>query len=205
MRPIRTLTLWLLAVLVVVAGACSPSGKADDPNKPALVKGPPVVLPSDTLKPDTVGAARANLDAARIELTQNYAVLSAAAIFGDQRMLNSMYAPNAVLLMSDSTFNGAAAAAAEMAALARRISMTEMQRAPLATTLLPDSVVSDSGSYVITSKRGAQNAVVQRGVYSARWRMHAPGTPWTLMADRLIPLTSVPGKAPARAKKDAKR
>ncbi len=107
---------------------------------------------------------------------------------GDQRMLGTIYAPDAVLQTPDSSYRGVAGVAAELIALARRTGMADFVRTSLVTVILKDSTVGDSGTYVITSKReGAAPKVVQRGRYGATWKVRPEGEDWLLVSDRLHP------------------
>ena len=123
-----------LPMLCYCAAACGPkpeAAKALDPNAPAVVRLPPPVLPSDTAKPDTVPYYRERIRLARLELSPSYAVLGAAIVFGDRRMVASHYAPDAVLVTPESTYTGSAAIANALVALGPPNSLVEFIRTSL--------------------------------------------------------------------------
>lgn len=74
--------------------------------------------------------------------------------------------------------------------LARSKSMAHFQRNSLAMTILDDSTLADSGSYVMTLKRPSQDSVFERGQYSARWRARAGIGTWVILEDRILPGSS---------------
>jgi hypothetical protein len=175
-----------LAILCCSAAACGRKAKpADAADAPAVVKLPPLVLPSDTTKPDTMQARAEKVQAARTVLAQNYALLGAAIVFGDRRTIASMYAPEAILATPDSTYRGPVGIANALAAIGPPKSLRDFRRTSL-TFRLVDSTVVDSGTYVAVSARKGADSVVERGSYLARWRMHPPPMNWALTNDRLF-------------------
>jgi hypothetical protein len=177
-----------VACLPVVACSTRDSAShasADDPNRPAVIRLPPPILPSDTAKPDTTEQTQARIAFARNVLIQGYAVISASLAFRDPALLREVYSPDAVLQTPDSTYRGLAAVSAGLAALARGASITELRRSPDRILMGPDSTVLDSGTYVIVSKREGGPEREQRGRYGATWRMLAPPMAWALKSDRL--------------------
>lgn len=191
MQKLARLNASALVLVIIAAFGCSPNAKdADDPNRPAVVKGPPVVLVSDTARPDTTEATRARLELARSQLQREYALLIAAAGFGDRRTVADIYEPDIVLHMPDSVYSGQVAAAAAIVSLVRRNSITQLRRESEVIRFLPDDVVSDSGTYVMVGRRGSSDEIVERGVYSARWRRHDNGARWTMVSDRFVPAGS---------------
>src|ERR1019366_6262362 len=113
----RAMALPMLCALVAACGRKAESAKASDPNTPAVVKLPPPILPSDTAKPDTMENHRAKVDATMSVLAREYSVLGAATVFGDRSMIASHFAPDAVLVTSDSSYMGNFAIANSLAAL----------------------------------------------------------------------------------------
>ena len=197
-RSLRFLGSFLPVVLAAV-GCSSPKADMPDVNRPVVIKGPPVIIASDTAKPDTMGQTREWVDFARMtHLQPDYAVAVAAATFGDRKTLHAIYAPNVELETPDGKFSGVDAVAGEMISFARRISLLEIRRAPEVTLLLADSIVSDSGAYAVVVKRGDRPALHQQGAYAAKWRMRPPGGQWLLLTDRLYPPTK-DHKAPSRS------
>ena len=177
-----------LAVLCCSASACNGKAKQSnpgDPGAPAVVKLPPLVLPSDTAKPDTMQAHADKVSMARTTLAQNYALLGAAMVFGDRRTIASMYAPEATLTTPDSSYRGPAGIANALAALGPPKSLRRFERTSLASRIA-DSTVVDSGTYVAVSARTGADSVTERGSYLARWRVHPPPMYWALTSDRLF-------------------
>ena len=177
-------------IIVAVFGTLSCAKNADDPNKPAVVKGPPVVLPSDTAKVDSTQLTKDRIEVARSQTRGQYALLVAAAGFGDRRTVAGIYAPEMVLKTPDSVYNGQAAAVAAIISLVHRNSIIEIRRVSEVMRLLPNDVVADSGSYVMVGRRDGGTGIVERGVYSATWKRQENGAKWTMLSDRLIPGTN---------------
>ena len=179
-----------LAALILAVSACtnnsgSTPGAKDDPNKPAVVKVPPIVLASDTAKPDTMQQHRMKMDAIRVKLAENYAVMNAAISQHDTRMLSVMYAPDAQLTTSDSLFEGARPIAIGLARLsvARSVRSFTRQSSGFAVA---DSIVTDSGSYVILSQRAGADSLFEHGKYVTSWRMHGDPLAWAIHRDHLV-------------------
>lgn len=179
-----------LSVLCSCAWACGrkpEAAKALDPRVPAVVQLPPPVLPSDTAKPDTMMQHRERIRLARRELVPNYAILGAAMVFGDRRMIASHYAPDAVFLTPDTTLTGSVAIANALAAQGPPRSLVEFNRTSIDVTII-DSTVADSGTYKAIAKRaGARDSTIERGSYVATWRVHAPPLHWVITRDEIRP------------------
>lgn len=179
----------LTVMVACCSGAFACSGASDRaarPNSPAVVALPGV--PEPPAPPlDTTQDLFQRVQDARMEMAPIYSVIALAAAGGDARTLSGVYAPDAELQMADSTFKGATAAIEALTGFARRTSMARMTRTSVTTTFLKDSVVADSGTYVMVSKRAGADSVVQRGRYVTTWRMHVHGAPWQIKADRLHP------------------
>ena len=78
-----------LPILCFLAGACTAPkadqrGTARDPNTPAVVQAPQVVLASDTAKKDTSPGPVIGMDGAKRVIAGNFAVLGAAIAFGER-------------------------------------------------------------------------------------------------------------------------
>ena len=180
-----------IPILAFVLGACTERPaparpNAADPNAPAVVQLPPVILPSDTAKPDTTERVRQRLAEATSALGQNYAVLGTAIVFGDRRMIASQYAPDAVLRMPGATHTGSVAIANTLAALGPPKSLKEFKRTSQGTRIA-DSTVADSGDFVAISKRAGADSLVERGTYVTTWRIHPPPMTWVIKTDELRP------------------
>ena len=181
-----------LAALILAVSACtnnsgSTPGAKDDPYKPAVVKVPPIVLASDTAKPDTMQQHRMKMDAIRLKLAENYAVMDAAISHHDTRMLSVMYAPDAQLTTSDSLFEGARPIAVGLAQLSVARSVRSFSRQSSGFAVV-DSTVTDSGSYVILSQRTGADSLFERGKYVTSWRVHNEPLAWAIHRDHLVPV-----------------
>jgi hypothetical protein len=177
----------LAALSVITVGACAPADDARkvDPNLPAVIQ-VPIVLPGDTMRSDTIAAYRERMQGAIQQLYPEYSVLAAATVFGDRRMMTAIYASDATLRIADSTYTGGVAVVNAMVTLFSRASVTEMTRQSRALNAV-DSIYTDSGSYVMVSKRSGGTATSERGTYVARWRRNAGEPRWTLLYDELKP------------------
>lgn len=187
-----------LAVLCCSATACDrtpkPANATAAADAPAVVKLPPPILPSDTAKPDTMPAHVEKLNRVRSSTTEGYAVLGAAIVFGDRRMIASLYSPEATLTTPDSTYRGLVAIANALAALGPPKSLRSFDRRSLVTTIV-DSMVVDSGAYVAVSGRKGADSTIERGSFLTRWRMHPPPMHWVMTSDRLfLPTKKVKGR-----------
>jgi hypothetical protein len=179
-----------LAVLCLASAACNkPDARANaaDPNTPAVVKAPPVVLASDTAKkPDTT---EISMLLAKTTTARNYAILGLAIARGDQAMVGAEYGPDAKLITPSGTFTGKNAIVHLYSGF---VGLKSFQRISRVTTI-KDSTVADSGSYAMVIRRaGAADSTVERGSYSSLWRVHAEPLEWVMWSDRLYP---VPRKA----------
>ena len=180
---------WMaLAVLCSVVAACDQKSgpkHTAQADAPAVVKLPPPLLPSDTARPDTIEAHNQKMREAGATLERNYAVLGAAMVFGDRRMVASMYAPSATLETPDSTYRGSTAIAYALTALGPPKSLRAFNRRSLALRVV-DSTVIDSGMYAAVSVRQGADSTVERGSYMAQWRIHPAPMEWMLSSDRLF-------------------
>jgi len=180
----RCVALPLLCAGITACAKPDARAGASDPNAPAVVRLPPPVLPSDTARPDTMRARTERVRSAQLTLASNYAVLGAAIVFGDPRMVAAEYAPDAELVTPDSTYRGIVAIANSLTALGRTNSLREFIRTSVVLRFA-DSTVIDSGTYVALSKRTGADSIVQRGRYATTWRVHPPPMQWAITRDRL--------------------
>ena len=185
----RARELGTVALLGAVAiSACAGKDAASsDPSRPAVVKAPQVILPSDTAKPDTMPEHRARSTALSSELSVQYATLSASMIMGDRRTLTSFYSPQAQLRFHDSTSSGVTAVANRLIDVARRSGLTTWVRQSRVLTGHPDSIYVDSGIYVMQAKRPGGPGRVDRGTYVSEWRHLGGPVPWVLRRDEISP------------------
>ncbi len=181
-----------ICAIALLSAACSESKTAADaskadPNKPAVIQAPPVVLHSDTAKPDTMPAYRARMEAAAGDLRAEHSILITAAMLNDRRMVGSMLAPNAVVRLSDTTISGRDAVVNGLVDFALRTSLRDMQRYSRAIHAA-GTTYTDSGAYVLTSQRGIAKPREERGTYVSVWdRGDGSEARWQLLRDELTP------------------
>lgn len=179
----------VLPILCFSLAACdrkAEPAKAADPNAPAVVKLPLPILYPDTAKPDTMESHIERTNAAQSELLTNYAVLGTAVVLGDRRMIAMQYAPDAVLVTSESTYSGPVAIANALAALASSRSLRAFSRRSLDVRIIDSSVV-DSGTYKLISKRRGADSILETGSYVAKWRIRPPPLVWMIKGEELRP------------------
>ena len=97
-----------------------------------------------------------------------YSLVTAMMINKDTRSIVSMYAPDAILVLPDSTVRNAPAIATHWVQLAQAKSMADFERTSLGIAIIDDSTLADSGSYLMILKRTARDSVLERGQYQAR-------------------------------------
>jgi acyl-CoA hydrolase len=183
---IRSLLIAGSAVALTVS--CRPAADAtpDDPNRPAVVQGPPIILPSDTAKPDTMPAYRDRMSAALAELLPEYSFVTAMTVFGDRLALASQHTADAEVQFGDSTFRGSIVAADARISYFRRSSIKDMVRQSIALNAI-DSVYRDSGVYLMVGQRQGGTPVEQRGTYVTTWIRRSADPKWVIRRDHLIP------------------
>ncbi|HVZ49639.1 MAG TPA: hypothetical protein VG916_12720 [Gemmatimonadaceae bacterium] len=183
----------VIGIGVVMAGAvaCGGGAREDtrpaDPARPAIVKAPPVVLPSDTAKPDTMEAHRLRMGALTPQILNTYTIVTGGMAFRNPRLLASVYAPNAELVLGDSTYRGSKAIADGLIAMGRRISVSDWGRQSRVLSSLPDSIYVDSGTYVLRGAGPGNSPREEFGNYVARWRHVGGPAPWVLLRDEIKP------------------
>ena len=179
-------TLAALGAGLVLACTSTEDARKVDPNLPAVVQAPPLVLPGDTMRTDTVPAYRERMAVAIGEIYREYGVLQAAAVLGDRRMLAAIYSTDATLRIGDSTYTGSVSLVNAMAGFFSRASVTDMTRQSRAINAV-DSVYTDSGSYVMVSKRAGGRETSEQGTYVSKWRLRPTSPRWVLQHDELTP------------------
>lgn len=167
MQPTR-----LLFALVILGSACAAPAK-DASSAQAAVAAPPIkAIPDDPMD-------------RRIAVDQGYSLLAATMLNHDLAMIASLYATDASLTLPDSVVHGARNIADRLAKLARSKSMTDFQRTSSSITVMDDSTVADSGSFVMVSMRSPTDSVMDHGAYRTRWRARVGD--WVILEDRIIP------------------
>lgn len=174
-----------LPILCLIVSACSkPDANANsaDPNTPAVVKAPQVVLASDTAKkvPEPVVAK----DVALNMVSRNYALAGAGLSMMDAKLIVGAYAPAAELTTPNGKFTGQTAIVKEFQSFGMDGSVKEFTRQSLMLNIV-DSTVVDSGYYQVTRKTARSDSTVERGAYASVWRIHPPPMDWVMTADHL--------------------
>lgn len=164
------------------------AGRKTDPNLPAVVQGPKLILASDTAHPDTLRDHRSRMSALSNELGEPYSLIAAAINFGDPRLLATIYSPDAVFAFGDSTYAGVLNVSRALVDMGRRSGLTDFVRMSRSLTGHPDSIYVDSGEYVMHAKRPGGVMRTERGTYAATWRHLGPPSGWVLRRDVLKPL-----------------
>jgi hypothetical protein len=175
----------LLGVVALVACGGNEAKPKDDPNARAVVGAPPVVLPSDTAKPDTTAALAARQEEARQRFVQAYAFISGMMVLGDAKALLPLYASGARLTTPTDGVEGADRVAPAMVTLGRRLGLKDLRRASRSITFHPGNIVADSGYYVIVTQRGEGAEKTEQGIYATQWRMLPVGQEWQIVSDRI--------------------
>ena len=187
--------------IVALAGiaACGPAKQdaaAKDPKAPALepaVVSVPLSLPApaaDTAtanKPGLIPQGQAKRETA---VGQGYSLAAATMINQDARMLSTIYDPSAVLHAPDSTLTGGPMVVRHLLGLARATALADFQRTSKGMRIIDDSTFVDSGIYQMTLKRTTKDSVIERGRYSAKWRVRADVARWVILEDLIQPRSS---------------
>ncbi|MBM4194076.1 MAG: hypothetical protein FJ202_06825 [Gemmatimonadetes bacterium] len=177
-----------MVMCAAIAGACdnTASNAKSNPDRPAVVQAPPIILPHDTAKPDTMPDYRARMAAFELELMREYSVMGAAMIIGDRKMLASMLDPNATLQLDQTTHRGFAAVTAALVDFARTNALQDFGRASRVRNEAK-GVVTDSGWYRVIGKRAGGEVRTDTGTYVAVWNRRDNPVAWTLVSDVLTP------------------
>jgi hypothetical protein len=173
-----------LPILCFIVSACGKqNAQANDPNAPAVVKAPPVVLASDTAKkPDPLVITE---DDAHRRLLAEYSLVAAAITLGDRKLIAEKYASGGRVITSDTTFVGSAAISNGLGRLGAAKSLRDFQRSPRVTRVV-DSTVVDSGTYAMISKRPGSESVIERGSYATVWQIRPAPLDWFMIEDHLF-------------------
>jgi hypothetical protein len=173
-----------LSILCFIVSACGkPDAKASDPNTPAVVKAPPVVLPSDTAKKAVPPVVTE--DEALRHLLADYSLLAMAISLGDRKLIAQKYAAGGRVITADTTFVGSDAISNGLGRLGFKNSLRDFQRSPRVTKVV-DSTVVDSGTYAMISKRPGTESLIERGSYASVWRIKPAPLDWFMTEDHLI-------------------
>lgn len=181
-----------ICAVALLSAACSESKNvADaskaDPNTPAVIQAPPIILPSDTAKVDTMPAYRDRMSAALSEINPEYSLLTATAVLGDRRMLAATLAPDVTMRLADTTFTGRDAAVFGFTDFMLRNSVKDLLRQSRVLNAIGPTY-TDSGQYLMVSQRGVGKPVEQRGTYVSVWtRSEKAERRWHLLRDELTP------------------
>jgi hypothetical protein len=182
----------VISAVAVMATACAePKAVADasraDPNKPAVLQYPPVILPSDTAKPDTMPEYMEKIARAKSEILPEYSLITAASVMGDRRTLGAELADDVVIKMAGVTLSGRDSAVAGLVLFARRNSLREILRQSHSLNAI-GTTYTDSGAYLMVAQRGVAKPVEQRGTYVTVWRRGSGTEPkWQMVSDELTP------------------
>lgn len=195
----RSATWRGMALSVVTFIGITACGKPDaranaaDPNTPAVVKVPPPVLPGDTARKAIETKTVVSWEEARVTVSRDYAMLGAAVVFRDPKLLLSSYAPTAVLTTPNGTFSGQDAIVKEYGSFGMDGSVKAFNRQSQVLKVV-DSTVLDSGVYTFVRKRDRADSTVTRGAYATVWRIVPPPKDWVITKDRLYPASKQKGK-----------
>ena len=166
--------LFLFSVVLIAGSACTTPAK-DTTAKGAVPAGP--LIPQDQMQRQTnVGGG--------------YSLVTAMMINQDVRSIVGMYAPDAVLVLPDSTIRNAPAIAAQWVQIAQTKSMADFQRTSQGMSVIDDSTLADSGSYLMVLKRTPRDSVLERGRYRALWRARLGTGNWVMLEDHVLPAAS---------------
>jgi ketosteroid isomerase-like protein len=168
MQPTR-----LLLAIALAGSACAAPAK-DASSTQAAVAPPVKAIPDDPMD-------------RRIAVDQGYSLLAATMQNHDLPMIAGLYAPDASLMLPDSTVRGARAVAARLALLAQSKSMVAFNRTSLGLTVIDDSTIADSGSFVMVSRRSPTDSVMSQGMYHTLWRARPGIGNWVILEDHILP------------------
>ncbi len=185
----RGMALPILCLIVTACGKQGARANASDPNAPAVVKAPPVVLASDTAKNKAEPVVEQ--DVAINIVSRNYALAGAAFSMLDPKLIVAAYDPYAEVTTPNGTFTGITAILKELKSFGMDGSVKEFNRQSLVLKIV-DSTVVDSGYYQVIRKSARSDSTVERGAYAAEWRIH-PGH-WLMTKDHLYAAKKVAKK-----------
>lgn len=166
--------LFLFSVALLVGSACAAPAK----DATAKAAGPAVpLIPQDQLQ-------------RQMNISAGYSLVTAMMVNKDGRSIVGMYAPDAVLVLPDSTIRNAPAIAAQWVQLAQAKSMADFQRTSQGMSVIDDSTLADSGSYLMVLRRTPKDSVLERGRYRALWRARLGSGSWVMLEDHILPAAS---------------
>lgn len=177
---LRGMALPILCLIVTACGKKDARANANDPNAPAVVKAPPVVLTSDTAK--KVVEPVVAQDVATNMVSRNYALAGAAFAMLDPKLINAEYDPEATVTTPNGTFTGMTAILKEFKSFGMDGTVQQFNRQSLVLKVV-DSTVIDSGYYQVIRKTARADTTVERGAYAAEWRIHP--VDWLMTKDHL--------------------
>lgn len=177
----RGMALPILCLAIAACGKPADQAKAD-PNAPAVVKAPPPVLASDTMKKEVPPVV--SEDIARQTVLRDYALVGAGLAFRDSKLLMSFYAPDAELTTPNGTFTGKAGIIKEYESIGMDATVSEFQRQSMVLRIV-DSTVVDSGVYTAVKKGNRGTTTSETGAYASVWRIHPPPMDWVMSKDHL--------------------
>lgn len=189
----RPITLLMALGLAGLVGACTVRDTAreaerkKDPNMPAVVQGPKIVLPSDTAHPDTMQDHKDRMAVLARQVQEPYALIGAAIGFSDTRLFGSIFAPDAVFIFGDSTYTGVEHITKALIDMGRRSGLTEVNRVSRAFNGEGDSIYVDSGDYLMRAQRPGGAKREEGGTYVSTWRHLGPPAGWVLRRDEIRP------------------
>lgn len=185
-----------MGVTIALSAACGADPKpaaTDDASKPAVVVGPPTIIPSDTA--DTTNLTKDRVEIARKTLARFYSLQGGAIALRDPELARGLYNYESTFTTPFITVRGPDLIVDELVGMGRRLGVRTVRRGMIVTTFLKDSVVADSGFYEFTLQRTGEPVTTERGRYAARWRMVSGEKPWLILSDRLYPASKVPSSA----------
>ena len=166
MQPTRLLLAFALAGLACAAPAKDNTAETAAPAQP--------LIPEDPVeRQTTVGTG--------------YALVTAMMVNNDARSIIGLYVPDATLILPDTTVHNAPAIATRWVNLAQGKAMADFQRSSVAMSVLDDSTLADSGSYLMILRRSPKDSVLERGLYTAKWRARPGVGTWVILEDHIIP------------------
>jgi len=164
--------LFLFSVVLLAGSACTAPAK--DTTAKAVAT-PRPLIPQDQMQRQSAVAT-------------GYALVTAMMVNKDGRSIVGMYAPDAILVLPDSTVRNAPAIATRWVQLAQAKAMADFQRSSLGMTVIDDSTLADSGLYLMILKRTPTDSVLERGRYQALWRARPNVGEWVILEDHIAPV-----------------
>jgi len=150
-----------------------------------------MAAPPATIRPTVLTDEEQMLIAA-----QTFGIVGAASVRADRQMLTQLYKVDAVLFVGDSAIRGSGAIATAMASVGNANSLRDFSRTSTGRALRDGTVLVDSGSYVMVSKRPGADSLVERGRYRTELIRGGPdGRTFVIQFDSLVPDPRFKGRA----------